>query len=404
MSSQLLEGIRVVEAATFVLGPAAGTVLCDFGAEVVHVEHPETGDAYRYLSQLKPLPECERNYPWMLTSRNKRSIALDLRNPEGGQVMRDLVRRADVFITNYHPSVLAALGLSWEELRPLNPRLVYAHATGYGTRGSEVEKPGYDATAWWARSGLMDAVRPRDGEFGLATPGMGDHPSAMALFGAIMLALYDRERSGRGRRVETSLLANGAWANAVYLQAALCGAPPFVQVSHAGSPNALVNHYSCADGRAFYLAMVQERGEWSRFTEAIGRPELREDRRFAELEARRAHAAELTAILDRVFAEKPLEQWRAILDRHSITFGVVARSEELPDDPQMQANGIFPPIEGDALGTRTVDSPIQVEGVEKRPCGPAPEIGEHSVEVLRELGYAPERIEALRASRAVRVG
>ncbi len=401
---QLLEGIRVVEVATFVLGPAAGTVLSDFGAEVVHVEHPEGGDAYRYLAKLKPLPECDRNYPWILTSRNKRSIALDLQHPDGRQVVYDLLRRADVFITNYHPSVLEALRLRCEDLAPLNPRLVYAHATGYGCEGAEVEKPGYDATAWWARSGLMDAVRARGGELGLATPGMGDHPSAMALFGAIMLALYDRERSGRGRRVTTSLLANGAWANAVYLQAALCGAPPYVQVSHAASPNALVNHYRCADDRAFYLAMVQERTEWEALTDAIGRPELRDDARFAALEARRAHAPELTAILDAVFAEKPLEQWRAILDRHGITFGIVARSEELPGDPQMNANGIFRPIQGDPLGTRTVDSPIQVDGAEKRPCGRAPELGEHGVEVLRELGYAAARIEALRASRVVRAG
>ncbi len=400
--TQLLEGIRVVEVATFVLAPAAGTVLSDFGADVVHVEHPGIGDAYRQLAQMKPLPSCEINYPWVLTSRNKKSIAVDLKRDEGRAIVHELVRGADVFVTNYHPSVLEALTLRWEDLEPLNERLIYAHATGYGLEGGEIEKPGYDATAWWARSGLMDAVRPRAAEFGLATPGMGDQPSSLALFGAIMLALYDRERSGRGRRVHTSLLANGAWANAVYLQAALCGAPPYVQVTHADSPNALVNHYRCADGRSFYLAMVQERVEWERFTDSIGRPELRDDPRFAELEGRRANAAALTAILDAVFAEKPLEQWRAILDRHGVTFGVVAQTEELPDDPQMIANGVFRPIEGDPHGMRTVDSPLHVEGASKRPCGRAPELGEHTRDVLRELGYAEERIDALHASGAVR--
>ena len=197
----LLEGLRVVELATFVFGPAAGTVLGDFGAEVVHIEHPQTGDPYRMLPQLRPLPECEENYCWILTGRGKKSIALDVRKPDGLEVARALVRRADVFITNLHPSVLQKLGMDWDSLEAENPRLIYAHATGYGDCGLEVEKPGYDATAWWARSGLMDAVRPRGAEFALATAGMGDHPSAVALFGAIALALYDREKSGVGQRV-----------------------------------------------------------------------------------------------------------------------------------------------------------------------------------------------------------
>jgi formyl-CoA transferase len=397
----ILAGLRVVEAATFVFGPAAGTVLADFGADVVKIEHPVTGDPYRYLPQLKPLPECARNYCWLLDSRSKRSIALDLKREAGREAALALVRRADVFITNYHPSVLAALHLRWEDLRPENARLVYAHATGYGEAGPELEKPGYDATAWWARSGLMDAVRPAGGELGLATPGMGDHPSALALFGGILLALYARERSGRGTKVSSSLLANGAWANGIYLQAALCGAEPYRAPTHAGSPNALVNHYRTADGRSLYLAMVQEAREWEHFCTAIGRPELRGDPRFAELPARRANAPALTAILDEVFASRPLAAWRAALDRHGVTFGIVARTHDLPDDPQMEANGVFAAIEG-AEGLRTVASPIALEGAPKVPPRVAPELGEHTREVLAELGYAREAIQALLESGAAR--
>jgi len=401
----LLEGLRVVELATFVFGPAAGTVLGDFGAEVVHIEHPQTGDPYRMLPQLKPLPECEENYCWILTARGKKSIALDVRKPEGREVARELVRRADVFITNLHPSVLQKLGMDWESLEGENPRLIYAHATGYGDQGPEVEKPGYDATAWWARSGLMDAVRPAGAEFALATAGMGDHPSAMALFGAIALALFDRERTGKGRRVRTSLVANGAWSNSILIQAALCGAKPYTPPTHAGSANALVNHYLCKDGRGLYLAMVQEAVEWERFTQAIGRPELASDPRFRELPLRRANAPALVAILDETFAKKPLEAWRAELDRQSVTFGIIARIEDLPSCPQLGANGIFRPVTGEGVrpGLRTVDSPIQLDGAPKGPARRAPALGENGREILQSLGYGPDRIETLVRDGVVRV-
>jgi crotonobetainyl-CoA:carnitine CoA-transferase CaiB-like acyl-CoA transferase len=401
----LLEGLRVVELATFVFAPAAGTVLADFGADVVHIEHPQIGDAYRHLTQLRPLPECADNYCWILTARGKKSIALDVRRPEGRDVVRELVRRADVFITNLHPSVLEKMEMRYEDLAPENPRLIYAHATGYGDQGDEVEKPGYDATAWWARSGLMDAVRPAGAEFALATAGMGDHPSSMALFGAIALALFDRERTGRGRRVKTSLLANGAWSNSILIQAALCGAKTYAPPTHATTANALVNHYLCADGRGLYLAMVQEAVEWERFTQAIARPDLKTDPRFAELSARRANAAALVAILDGVFATKPLAEWRKLLDGHSITFGIIARVEDLPEDAQMNANGVFRPVVGEGVpkGLRTVDSPIHLDGAAKRPATRAPELGEHGREILSGLGYSAERIDALVRDGVLRV-
>jgi crotonobetainyl-CoA:carnitine CoA-transferase CaiB-like acyl-CoA transferase len=320
-------------------------------------------------------------------------------------VAHELVQRADVFITNLHPSVLDKLGMRYEDVTEQNPRLIYAHATGYGDRGAEAEKPGYDATAWWARSGLMDAVRPSGGEYALATAAMGDHPSSMALVAAIALALFDRERTGKGRRVRSSLLANGAWANSILLQAALCGGSTYCVPARSQSMNALVCPYTCSDGRGFYLAMVQEAVEWERFTLAIEQPQLREDARFKDVPSRRANAPALLALLERVFATQPLDHWRAALDRHGVTFGIIAQIDELPDDPQMNANGIFRAVEGDGVrpGLRTIDSPLQLDGAPKRAPGRAPLLGEHGRQIfLRSLGYSEARVDALIGAGVVR--
>ena len=293
----ILEGVRVLDVGSFVFGPAAATVMADFGADVVKVEPPETGDPYRYLHQMPPLPKCEEDYCWLLTGRGKRSVALDLKDAEAREILLRLVREADVFVTNYPVRVLDGLRLAWRDLEPLNPRLVYAHATGFGEEGPEAEKPGYDATAWWARSGLQDAVRPRGGMPALSVPGMGDHPSAMALFGAIMLALYQRERTGRGGKVRSSLLANGAWSNGIYLQAMLCGAESFRHVDCREPDNALVNQYETGDGEWMLLALVQEDKLWPGLCRALERPDLLADPRFAI--PRRSPRAREGALRDR---------------------------------------------------------------------------------------------------------
>jgi crotonobetainyl-CoA:carnitine CoA-transferase CaiB-like acyl-CoA transferase len=397
----ILHGIRVIEVASYIAGPAAATVMADFGADVIKVEAPNGGDPYRLLYRLTALPVCELNYAWLLDGRNKRSLALDLKHEEGREVLLELARGADVFITNHHASVLEGLRLSYADLAPLNPRLVYAHMTGYGAEGPEAEKPGYDATAWWARSGLMDCVRPGDQEPAISTAGMGDHPTSMALFGAILLALYARERTGRGTHVSSSLLANGLWSNGVLTQAMLCGATPFQRIARDRAANALINQYRTRDGRWFLLALVQGDKDWERFCRAVGRPEIASDPRFASNDARRQHARELIGILDGAFAERDFDDWRKRLDDFGVTFGTVTRVEDLRDDPQVRANRMLLPIEGAPVpGLETVDSPIHLRGAPKRPPRAAPEHGEHTREVLSELGYPPARIEALLASGA----
>src|SRR5437667_3455916 len=220
----MLAGLRVIDAANFIAGPVAATILADLGAEVIKIEPPD-GDPYRHRTGGPGVPESPYNYRWIVDNRTKRGLALDLRQPQGRAVLRKLVEQADVFVTNNPLDSRARLGTRWEDLSPLNPRLIYASITAYGERGDEAPLSGYDATALWARAGLMDLVKPTpDSAPARALPGMGDHPTGVALFAAIMTALYQREKTGQGTRVGTSLMANGRGWNAIQVQAALSGA------------------------------------------------------------------------------------------------------------------------------------------------------------------------------------
>ena len=219
MSGRVFDGLKVIDCASFIAGPAAATVLSDFGAETVKIEPPGAGDPYRRRATPPVGPGLADNPGFVLDGRNKASLALDLQQEAGRLVLHRLVAAADVFITNYPPPVRRRLGITYEELAPLNERLVYASSSGYGETGPEADKPGFDATAWWARSGLMHLVRAGvEAAPARSLPGMGDHPSAMATYGAIVTALYQRERTGKGACVGSSLLANGLWANGCSVQ------------------------------------------------------------------------------------------------------------------------------------------------------------------------------------------
>ncbi|HTB03111.1 MAG TPA: CoA transferase, partial [Bradyrhizobium sp.] len=210
MEKGIFEGLKVLDCASFIAAPAAATVLSDFGADVIKIEPPVTGDPYRNLTSLPGYPASAHNFAWMLESRNKKSLALHLGKPEGKAVLYRLAAEADVFITNFPPGVRQRLGITYEELAPLNPRLIYASFTGYGEKGEEANKPGFDSNAYWARSGLMDLVRAdTDTTPARSVAGMGDHPCAMALYGAIVTALYKRMQTGKGSHVSSSLMANG---------------------------------------------------------------------------------------------------------------------------------------------------------------------------------------------------
>ncbi len=394
----LFDGLRVLDVASYVAAPAAATMLADFGAEVIKIEPPGEGDGYRAMPALPNLPKSEHNYAWDLVSRNKLGLALDLRQPAGRQVLQRLVKAADVLITNYPLGVRRKLGLDAELLMALNPRLVHASVSGYGETGPEAHRLGFDATAYFARSGLTDITRTHE-HAAPAAPAMaqGDHPTACALFGGIAAALYRRERTGQGGVVTTSLLANGIWANAAMVQAALCGAEIRYRWPREAPRSALSNFYRCADDRWLSIAMVAEDRLWPVMVQVMEIADLAADARFVDTASRRAHAAALAAEFDRVFLRRDAADWQRRFEAGGFTVSVVARLADVPGDEQAVHAGALVPADGMGGTDRTVDSPIRIAGVDKRRPGAAPTLGQHSEQVLLAHGYGADEIATLRA-------
>jgi crotonobetainyl-CoA:carnitine CoA-transferase CaiB-like acyl-CoA transferase len=398
----LLDGLRVVEAASMVLVPSAAAMLADFGADVVKVE-PLEGDANRFLHELPGMPTSEVAYSFLVDNRSKRAIAADLKTPAGREILDRLLARADVFMTNYRPAALARLGLTWDDLAPSRPRLVYASASGFGDTGPEAGKPAYDTVVYWSRSGLESTMFPLDAWLGPIPAGAGDHPSATALFGAIMLGLFARERTGRGLRVTTSLLANGLWANATTIQAQLCGATFHGKRRREEALSFAAVYYRTRDGRVLKLAFVNPAREWPRFCHAIGRPDLFDDARLETLDGQREHAQTLIALLDGVFAGRDAVEWQARFEAYDVPFSLLPTYPEIAADVQAAAAGLFPALENaDARTVRTVAAPISAPDVKPTPPRPAPALGAHTREVLAEIGYSSADIDALVARGVVR--
>jgi crotonobetainyl-CoA:carnitine CoA-transferase CaiB-like acyl-CoA transferase len=394
--SGLLAGIKVIDCGTYVAGPAAATVMSDFGAEVIKIERPGGGDLWRLFSSLPGTAKSDLDWCWTLTGRNKKSVALDLLRPDGREVLMRMVKTADVFVTNYQRTLLEKFRLTWEDLRAVNDRLIYAHLTGYGDAGDDADEPAFDALAYWARSGLMMSVTGVDGSPGAPRPGMGDHPTSMSLFSAIMLGMYNRERTGRGSKVGTSLMASGAWANACDIQAKFCGGVFPERGTGKHPPNTLTSAYLTRDGKPFLLVAIDPDNEFPRLCTALGLGELATDPMFATNAGRGTYAAELHGILQSQFESRDLAELRLLFKRYDVKWAAMPKLDDVIEDPQMRASGAFIKMDYPGHGVlETVNSPVFIDGFEKRKPTAAPEVGQHTREVLRDLGYSDDQVEAM---------
>ena len=396
-----LEGIKVLDLGSYVAGPAAATVMSDFGADVIKVE-PLDGDPYRRLLGL-----VVTEYPdffWAQDARNKRSLSIDFTSSRGRDVIEQLIRASDVVITNYRPALLERLRLRYEDVRDLRPDVIYGQVNSYGLKGPDANRTGFDATAWWARSGLMDYVRRAAKPHAVSAPGMGDHAACMSLFGGVMGALYRREKTGEGAHVHTSLLANGAWSHSMMIQGALVG----FDVTDQRTPDdlkatPLATLYETADQRTLLLSILNPDKEWPKLLKAVGHTEWNNDVRFADPARRVEHREELYDLLADVFRSDTATNWRARLDAEHITYSFANTLNEVINDEQLWANDILTEMaEGSQLYAHTVNSPVTIVPERKRTPVRAPEIGEHTVDVLTELGMTKSEIDDLLASGVAR--
>jgi formyl-CoA transferase len=394
-----LEGLTVLDVSSFIAAPAAAVVLGDYGADVIKVEQPGEGDPHRTNINLTSFPKATVNYPWHLDSRNKRSIALDLKVPSGRAALDRLIQRADVLITNFPFPVRERLKLMYDDVKVLNPRLIYASFSGYGERGPDKDQIGFDSNGFFARSGIMDSARYDGQPPGVALPAAGDRPSAMGFLCGILIALMQRDRTGCGTCVSSSLLANGLWANGVHAQAALVGGflPP--RPPRTTPRSGAANFYQARDGRWLLLSVVREDKMWGTLCRALEQPELEKDPRFSDTPTRRRNAAALTEIFDSVFKQRDRDDWVRILKAHNLPHAPVARAEDIPHDEQAVACGAV--VETDIPEMpRTLAAPFQIADAPARRASPGPELGQHTAEVLLGAGFSESEIAALKASGA----
>ena len=402
-----MEGVRILEVAQFTFVPAAGAVLADWGADVIKVEHAETGDAQRGLSALMGMPVSSGSFAPLMEhpNRGKRSIGLALEHCEALDVLHELIRSSDVFLTNFLPRARRRLGIELDDVRKINPDIIYVRGSGFGAAGPDREKGGYDSTAFWARGGSALGTTPVDYD-GLCTMpagAYGDSLGGMTIAGGIAAALLARDRTGETSVVDVSLLGVGAWASALSVGfALLTGAPPPRKAPGSSArTNPLVGNYHTADGRWMVLAMLQPGRYWPEFCQRIDRKDLISDERFATVDALMANAAAAAEILQEVLATRRLDEWTSRFAGMEGQWAIAQDPWEVGQDAALRANGLIAEVI-DVEGTRRelVASPVQFDEKAAQ-LTRAPQFAEHTDEILRGLGKSDDELINLKLSGAV---
>ena len=398
----MLEGIKVIEMATYIAAPGAGGILADWGAEVIKVE-PLSGCPMRYTMSNVGAGHLKGSPIFDLDNRGKKGLAIDTSKPEGVEVVKRLVKDADIFITNVRPGGLERAGLDYESLKKVNPRLVYASVTGYGLEGPDRDRPGFDIAAFYARSGVGWLQTVKGKEPVLLRTGIGDHTTSMATVGGILAALVERQTTGTGRLVEASLLRAGIYA---------AGSDTAVQLRYGKLGSTKSRHEALMPINNFFqtkdawivIVPRQSSVDWTAICRAIGKPELEADPRFDNPKTRRENARELVDILDAAFAGHDVGYWSAKLDAEDIIWAPLMSPADVFADPQAQAAGAYVEVpEEDGSGTYlSPASPIRFPGYDDTPRCASPALGQHTIEMLKETGFTDAEIENLRAAGAIK--
>jgi crotonobetainyl-CoA:carnitine CoA-transferase CaiB-like acyl-CoA transferase len=392
-----LEGIRVLEVASWLAAPSCAALLADLGADVIKVE-PPVGDAYRRL--FSSLMGDDFVHPtYQFDNRGKRGVCVDLENPEGQALVHELARDVDVFITNLTAARLTRYQLTDEHVHALAPQAVYAVLAGYGTTGPDSDRQAFDQTAFWARSGAMSVFGDRDDGPLISRGGYGDRTTALNLLSAILAALRLRDRTGEKQYVEVTLQRTGVWALASDVNAALYDRAQPAKTSRKAPGNPIWNSYQTSDGRWLVMIMPMAMQYWPGFCRAIGREEWITDPRFESLLGMATHGPEIIPELEALFLSRDLEHWRALLDGAGLIWEPVMELPEVVDDPVLREAEAFAMVIHPRAGAmEIVGTPFHIRGADVGVRGPAPDAGEHTREVFSEAGISPERIEALLAA------